>query len=177
MLFSLSSCANYNAYTINEQELSTYIQEHINLNKSMLIPGIVEGHILLSNIEVGIGRVADDRLHIKAHANGKIRFLNQDQQSVETVFSFSAIPYYNKEKSAIYLKQLQLESIQTTPFSLGEMGQELAQLSLPVLNLYLENEAVYQLDRDKLSSMFLNHSQPILIISNHQIILSINNHL
>ncbi|MCD9541794.1 DUF1439 domain-containing protein [Photobacterium carnosum] len=164
-----SGCASY---SVTENEMQSYLNKETQFNHSVGIQGLAYATGKFDNIKVGIGRVAKNKVNVAATATADLELMGQPTQNISIKANFSAIPYYNQDQGAIYLKNLNIESLDITPQRLNNV------LTKPVitpivsfLSQVLSTKPVYKLNDNEIEQALLKKTKPELIIENHKLIL------
>ncbi|PSU94389.1 DUF1439 domain-containing protein [Photobacterium leiognathi subsp. mandapamensis] len=167
--FIFAGCSNYG---VTESEMQNYINKETNVERSVGIQGIAYATGRFDNVKVGIGRVADNRVNVDATASAKLELAGQQPQDIVIKANFSAIPFYNPDEGAIYLRSLNIESLNIKPEKFNNM------LTKPVVTPFvsligqvLSTKPVYKLDESEMKQALLKSTKPDLIIKNNQLVL------
>lgn len=167
--FILSSCASY---SVTEGEIQDYLDSRASFERTVGIKGLAYANVKFSDIKVGIGRVADDRVSLDAKSQAKIMISGQQQQDIAIDVSFSAVPYYNKEEGAIFLNDLEVESLDLTPDELTNFAsKQLLSSIVEMVGQFILTQPVYRLDEDDAKQSLLKTARPELLIKNHSLIV------
>ncbi len=152
--------------------MQNYINKETNVRRSVGIQGIAYATGRFDNVKVGIGRVADNRVNVDATASAKLELAGQQPQDIVIKTNFGAIPFYNPDEGAIYLRSLNIESLNIKPEKFNNM------LTKPVVTPFvsligqvLSTKPVYKLDESEMKQALLKSTKPDLIIKNHQLVL------
>ena len=144
MHLTLAGCASYR---VSEADIQHYLKDQEQIEHSLGIAGLAQATIALSDIQVGIGRVAADRINVSAIADALLAFSGQEQKKVQIDLNFSAIPYYSPKEGAIFMNNIRTEGLQVTPDELGLFSNTL--LLAPIVDIIgqlLSTQAVYRLN-------------------------------
>lgn len=165
----LSGCASY---TVTESEVQSYLDDNAQFERTVGIKGIAHANVAFDDIAVGIGRVAADRVNLDANAKANVVITGQKPQAIDVIMSFSAVPYYDKEEGAIFVKHLELEDIQVSP---PEIGMFLAKpLVSPIVSLVgelISTRPIYRLDENDFKQSLLKSAKPELLIKGNKIVI------
>ncbi|MGF1808124.1 DUF1439 domain-containing protein, partial [Aliivibrio sifiae] len=66
----LSGCTSY---SITEKEMTDYLSDEINVEKSVGIPGFLYAQVNVENVDVHIGRIDSNRISIFANTTAEIQ--------------------------------------------------------------------------------------------------------
>ncbi|KJG02910.1 DUF1439 domain-containing protein [Photobacterium angustum] len=167
--FFFAGCSSYG---VTESEMQNYINKETNVERSVGIQGIAYATGKFEKVKVGIGRVADNRVSVDTTASAQLELAGQPPQDIVVKANFSAIPYYNQDEGAIYLRGLNIESLAIKPEKFNNM------LTKPVITPFvsligqvLSTKPVYKLDENELKQALLKSTKPELVIKNHQLVL------
>lgn len=167
--FTLSSCASY---SVTEGEIQNYLDSRATFERTVGIKGLAWANVKFSDIKVGIGRVSDDRVNLDAKTEAKFMISGQPEQEVDIDVSFSAIPFYDKEEGAIYLKDLNMESLDVSPYNLNDFASK--QLLTPIVDVVgkiILSYPVYRLKEDDFKQSLIKSARPEMLIENHSLII------
>ena len=118
----LVGCNQLTQYTITEQEINQSLAKHNNFSKDIGLPGVADAHIVLTNLTSQIGREEPNKVTLTGDANLDMN-------------SLKALPVFDKEKGAIFLKEMEVVDATVQP----EKMQTVMQTLLPYLNQALRN--------------------------------------
>ncbi|WP_192456726.1 lipoprotein [Musicola keenii] len=130
----LSGCGPLTQYSLSEQEINQYLQQHNDYQKQLGVPGVIDANIVLTELNSQIGRTEPGKVTLSGNAKVNIASL-LGNQTADMKLTLKAQPVFNKEQGAIYLKDLELVSYQVEP----EKLQSLLQTLTPYLNQSLKN--------------------------------------
>ncbi|MCW8329390.1 DUF1439 domain-containing protein [Photobacterium sp. SDRW27] len=171
MSFLLSSCVSY---SVTEEEIQDYLDSRASFERTVGIKGLAYANVKFSDIKVGIGRVSNDRVNLDAKSQAKIMISGQPQQEVMIDVSFSAIPYYDKDEGAIFLNDLEVESLELQPDELTNFaGKQLLTPIVEMIGQLILTNPVYRLDEDDFEQSALKTAKPELLIKNHSLVVQI----
>ncbi|OAN11594.1 hypothetical protein A3K86_22005 [Photobacterium jeanii] len=167
----LSGCASY---TVTENEVQSYLDDNVQFERTVGIKGIAHANVAFDDVKVGIGRVASDRVNLDANAKAKVQISGQPSREIDMKMSFSAIPYYDKEEGAIFIKQLEMENLDVSP---PEIGMFLTKpIVSPVVSLIgelISTRPIYRLDDDDFKQSLLKSAKPELLIKGNKIVIDL----
>ncbi|MGF1731503.1 DUF1439 domain-containing protein [Photobacterium kasasachensis] len=167
--FALSSCASY---SVTEAEIQDYLDSRAAFERTVGIKGLAYANVKFSDIKVGIGRVADDRVSLDAKSQAKLMISGQRQQEVAIDVSFSAVPYYDKDEGAIFLNDLEVESLELTPDELTSFAsKQLLSSVVEMVGQLILTQPVYRLDEEDTKQSMLKTAKPELLIKNHSLVV------
>ncbi|MEH6533747.1 MAG: DUF1439 domain-containing protein [Photobacterium frigidiphilum] len=171
LVLCVSGCASY---SVTEGEIQDYLDSRTTFERTVGIKGIAHANIQFNDVKVGIGRVANDRVNLSSKAQAEIMISGQPKQSVEVDIDFSAIPFYDKDEGAIFLKDLNVESLNVTPDNLGIFANK--QLISPIVSIVgqiLSTRPIYRLNDDDFKESLLKTAGPELKIKNHELVVGL----
>lgn len=142
----LTACSH--TLSVSESELSSYINDQVNYKHEDGIPGLLYLKAELGQVKVKLGRAQADTMEVVARS--QIELQNPIQPfSGEVTVHFSAVPWYQAETGALYLKQVELTKVESEPAELAkDVNKVLPQISQTV-RVFLETQPVYVLDESK----------------------------
>lgn len=130
----LTACNQLTQYTISEQEINQALQKHNNYQKDIGVSGLINAHIVLNNLSSQIGREEPGKVTLSGNAKVNITSLLGPQQA-DMQLKMKALPFFDKEKGAIFLKEMEVVDATVQP----EKMQTVMQTLLPYLNQALRN--------------------------------------
>lgn len=165
----LTGCVSY---SVTESEIQNYLDDLTSFERTIGIKGIAHANVIFNDIKVGIGRIAKDRVSLHAKIQAELMITSQPKQQVEVDVSFSAIPYYDKDEGAIFLNNLNVESLNVTPDDLGIFAnKQLITSIVGIVGQILSTRPVYRLNEDDLKQSFLKTAKPELMIKNNELVI------
>ncbi|MCE9680208.1 DUF1439 domain-containing protein [Shewanella sp. AS1] len=141
VLLLLTGCVSQ--YSITQQEMTNYLNNEMHLE-------IKQGNRLLG-LEVRVDEVdvvlGDKPETIAITAHSKIQVHNPIRPIAAILITrFEAKPWYDSSSHSIYLKQLQLTRVESTPKDIEKAIKPVAPQVMRFLTQYLETQPVYVLD-------------------------------
>ncbi len=130
----LVGCNQLTQYTITEQEINQSLAKHNNFSKDIGLPGVADAHIVLTNLTSQIGREEPNKVTLTGDANLDMNSLFGSQKATMKL-KLKALPVFDKEKGAIFLKEM--EVVDATEKK--KKMQTVMQTLLPYLNQALRN--------------------------------------
>ncbi|MEI7351813.1 DUF1439 domain-containing protein, partial [Pectobacterium parmentieri] len=79
LAFTLSGCNKLTQYTLSEQEVNGYLQKHNDYQKQLGVPGVVDAHIVLTELSSQIGRAEPGKVTLTGNAKVDISSLLGNQ--------------------------------------------------------------------------------------------------
>lgn len=125
----LVGCNQLTQYTITEQEINQSLAKHNNFSKDIGLPGVADAHIVLTNLTSQIGREEPNKVTLTGDANLDMNSLFGSQKATMKL-KLKALPVFDKEKGAIFLKEMEVVDATVQP----EKMQTVMQTLLPYLN-------------------------------------------
>ncbi|MEH4626665.1 lipoprotein [Phytobacter diazotrophicus] len=130
----LVGCNQLTQYSISEQEINQSLQKRNDFAKDIGLPGVADAHIVLSNLVSQIGREEPNKITLSGDANLEMNSLFGNQKATMKL-KMKALPVFDKEKGAIYLREMEVVDATVTP----QKMQSILQTLLPYLNQSLRN--------------------------------------
>lgn len=130
----LSGCNQLTQYTISEQEINQALAKHNNYEKQIGVAGLVDAHIVLTDLSSQIGREEPNKVTLSGNAKVNISSLFGPQQA-EMKLTMKAQPVFDKAQGAIFLKDMELVDVQVQP----EKMQGVLKTLTPYLNQSLKD--------------------------------------
>ena len=115
-------------------ELNQSLAKHNNFSKDIGLPGVADAHIVLTNLTSQIGREEPNKVTLTGDANLDMNSLFGSQKATMKL-KLKALPVFDKEKGAIFLKEMEVVDATVQP----EKMQTVMQTLLPYLNQALRN--------------------------------------
>ncbi|WP_394205607.1 DUF1439 domain-containing protein [Shewanella waksmanii] len=141
VLLLLTGCVSQ--YSISERELEGYLSKeiHFEVNQGNQLFGI---ELTIAEIEVNLGD-KPDIMAVTAHSLVKVR--NPIMPiGAELTTTFEAKPWYDPDKHAVYLKDLSLTKVESTPDDIEKAISPVAPQMMGFVRHFLETQPVYVLD-------------------------------
>ena len=135
-------------YNVSEAEINQYLKDQVSFEKQLGIPGIMSSKIRLDEMQSRIGRKQADRIELDAAGDLDIISPLGNRQ-MKITFSLRARPEYMAEQGAIYLRDLELLSVETEPADIGAALTPLLPTFNQSLSLFLSQTPVYRLNEQR----------------------------
>jgi hypothetical protein len=145
---TLIGCNQLTQYTLSEQEINEYLQKHNNYEKQIGIPGLVDAHITLTQLQSHIGRAEPGKVTLTGNAKVDITSI-LGPQSADMTLTLKAQPTFDREKGAIFLKEMELINYTVKPEKMDSVMKALTPYLNQSLKLYFNQQPAYVLDADK----------------------------
>lgn len=144
----LSACNKLTQYTISEQEVNQYLQKHNNFQKQLGIPGLVDADISVSQLNSQIGRTEPNKVTLTGNAKVKISSI-LGPQDTDMTLTLKAQPVYDRQRGAIFLKDMELADYTVQPEKMSSVMKAIAPYLGQSLQTFFNQQPVYTLDPDK----------------------------
>nr|WP_024967708.1 lipoprotein [Pantoea sp. IMH] len=144
----VSGCNQLTQYSISEQEVNEALQKHNNYEKDLGVAGLVNAHIVLTNLSSQIGRQEPDKIILTGNAKVSISSLFGPQQA-DMKLVMKALPFFNREEGAIYLKDMELVDVQVVPDKMQAVLTTLTPYLNQSLKEYFNRKPAYVLSSDR----------------------------
>ncbi|WP_027712187.1 lipoprotein [Dickeya chrysanthemi] len=141
----ISGCNQLAQYSLSEQEINQYLQQHNDYQKQLGVPGVVDAHITLTELTSQIGRAEPGKVTLSGNAKVDINSLLGKQQA-DMKLTLKAQPVFNKDEGAIYLKEMELVDYSVQPEKLQTLLQTLAPYLNQSLKSYFDQKPAYVLN-------------------------------
>ncbi|WP_226052269.1 lipoprotein [Dickeya chrysanthemi] len=141
----ISGCNQLAQYSLSEQEINQYLQQHNDYQKQLGVPGVVDAHITLTELTSQIGRTEPGKVTLSGTAKVDISSLLGKQQA-DMKLTLKAQPVFNKDEGAIYLKEMELVDYSVQPEKLQTVMQTLAPYLNQSLKSYFDQKPAYVLN-------------------------------
>ncbi|WP_434086691.1 DUF1439 domain-containing protein [Shewanella mesophila] len=141
VLLLLTGCVSQ--YSITEQELTNYLNNeiHFETKQGNQLFGI---EMKINNVEVTLGQQAET-MGIMAYSTIKVRNPLMPLKA-KLIVKFEAKPWYDAVTHSVYLNQLNLVKVESTPKDIEKAITPIAPQVMQFLTHFLETQPVYVLD-------------------------------
>ncbi|KGT93508.1 lipoprotein [Erwinia sp. S63] len=144
----LSGCNQLTQYTISEQEVNQALQKRNNFEKDIGVSGLVNAHIVLSDLNSQIGREEPGKITLSGKANINVSSLFGPQQA-EMQLKMKAQPIFNAQEGAIYLHDIEIVDAQVQPEKMASIMKTLTPYLNESLKRYFNEKPAYVLSEDR----------------------------
>ncbi|PVZ85052.1 hypothetical protein C9426_21245 [Serratia sp. S1B] len=141
----LAGCNPLTQYTVSEQQVNEYLQKHNNYQKQIGIPGVVDANIVLTQLQSQIGRSEPGKVTLTGNAKVNISSI-LGPQTAELQLTLKAQPVYDREKGAIFLKELELVDYKVQSEKIDTVLKALIPYLNQSLKAYFDLQPVYVLN-------------------------------
>ncbi|RLR18343.1 DUF1439 domain-containing protein, partial [Sodalis-like symbiont of Bactericera trigonica] len=97
----LSGCNRLTHYSLSEQKVNDYLQQHNDFHRSISIPGLISADIVLQDLRSQIGREEPGKVTLAVSARFNVVSLLGSQQA-DVKLTLKTQPYYDVAQGAIY---------------------------------------------------------------------------
>ena len=144
----LVGCNQLTQYTVSEQEINQALQKHNNFSKDIVVPGLADAHIVLTNLTSQIGREEPNKVTLAGDADLDMSSLFGNQKA-NIKLKLKALPVFNKEKGAIFLQEMEVVDAKVSPDKMAPVLQTLMPYLNQSLRNYFNQQPAYVLSEDK----------------------------
>ncbi|MBT9432979.1 lipoprotein [Candidatus Sodalis endolongispinus] len=144
----LSGCNRLTHYSLSEQKVNDYLQQHNDFHKSIGIPGLISADIVLQDLHSQIGREEPGKVTLAGNARFNVVSLIGSQQA-DVALTLKAQPYYDVEQGAIYLKDMQLVHYDVNQEKLTSTLRTLGPYLQQSLKSWFDSQPAYRLDASR----------------------------
>ncbi|NKI74082.1 lipoprotein [Dickeya sp. CFBP 2040] len=141
----VSGCNQLAQYSLSEQQINQYLQQHNDYQKQLGVPGVVDAQITLTELSSQIGRAEPGKVTLSGNAKVDISSLLGKQQA-DMKLTLKAQPIFSKDEGAIYLKDMELVNYSVQPEKLQTVLQTLAPYLNQSLKSYFDQKPAYVLN-------------------------------
>ncbi|MCZ4058717.1 lipoprotein [Pantoea sp. LMR881] len=145
---TLSGCNKLTQYTISEQEVNQALQKRNNYEKDIGVAGLVNAHIVLSNLTSQIGRDTPGTVTLSGKADINVSSLFGPQQA-DMQLKMRAQPVFDQQQGAIYLRDLEIIDAQVQPEKMASIMKTLTPYLNQSLKSYFNQKPAYVLSEDR----------------------------
>ena len=144
----LAACSQLTQYALTEQQVNEYLQQKVEFQKQLGLPGVFEANITLKDMQAKIGRAEPNQVILNGTADLNLSTL-VGQEHADVALSLAARPSFDSETDAIYLREMQLLNATVTPQSLEKSTKVLMPYLKNSLQLFFNQTPVYVLDSNR----------------------------
>ena len=148
LMLCLSGCNKLTQYTISEQEINQALAKHNNFEKEVGVSGLVNAHIVLSQLNSQIGRQEPGKVTLTGHAAVNITSLFGPQQA-EMLLTMRAQPRFDRQQGAIFLQDLEIVQVDVQPEKMQPVLKTLTPYLNQSLKSYFNQQPAYLLSSDR----------------------------
>lgn len=169
LLFGLTACSVSNAglLSVSEQQINQYLQtrlaEKIPLQDSVGIPMLFQLDYNIQNLATQIGQTEAKKVEITGDIGGMLRVRGKTFDA-NIILNLDTVPYYDPEKGAIFLKEVQLKSWQVSPAKYQNELQMILPLLADGMAGVLNRMPVYTLDENKMKEALVKKFGKAIIV-------------
>ncbi len=144
----VSGCNQLTQYTVSEQEVNQALAKHNNYEKDIGVAGLVNAHILLSDLNSQIGREEPDRVTLTGRAKISVTSLFGPQEA-DMQLKMKAQPVFDAQQGAVYLRNLEIVDAQVQPEKMAAVMKSLTPYLNQSLKSYFDQKPAYVLSVDR----------------------------
>ncbi|MBU9834028.1 lipoprotein [Rahnella sp. L72c] len=144
----LAGCNQLTQYTISEQQVNDYLQKNNKFEKQLGVPGLVDAKLVLTNLSSQIGRAEPGVVTLTGDAHVDISSLFGPQKA-DMHLTLKANPSYDREKGAIFLRDMQVTDYTIKPEKMDNVMKGLMPYLNNSLNTYFNQRPAYVLNGDR----------------------------
>ncbi|MFS2224035.1 lipoprotein [Pantoea sp. B65] len=144
----LAGCNQLTQYSISEQEVNQALQKHNNYQKQIGVAGLVDAHIVLTDLNSQIGREEPNKVMITGTAKVDITSLFGPQKA-DMKLTMKAQPVFDQQQGAVFLKDMQIVDAQVQPEKMQSVLKTLTPYLDQSLKSYFNQKPAYVLSADR----------------------------
>ncbi|WP_258576837.1 lipoprotein [Candidatus Pantoea persica] len=144
----VSGCSKLTQYTISEQEVNQALAKQNNYEKDIGVAGLVNAHILLTNLSSQIGREEPSKVTLTGNAKINVTSLF-DPQEADMQLKMRAQPVYDAQQGAIFLRDLEIVDAQVQPEKTAALVKTLTPYLNQSLKSYFNQRPAWVLSTDR----------------------------
>ncbi|CCJ79777.1 putative lipoprotein yceB precursor [Cronobacter dublinensis 1210] len=144
----LVGCNQLTQYTVTEQDINQALQKRNNYAKDIGLPGVADAHIVLTNLSSAIGREEPNKVTLTGDASLDMTSLFGNQKALVKL-KLKALPTFDKDKGAIYLREMEVVDSSVTPDKMAPVLNTLMPYLNKSLRSYFEQRPAYVLSEDR----------------------------
>ncbi len=145
---AISGCNQLTQYTISEQEVNQALAKHNNYEKDIGVAGLMNAHILLTDLSSQIGREEPDKVTLSGNAKINVSSLFGPQQA-DMQLKMKAQPVFDAQQGAIFLRDLEIVDAQVQPEKMAAIMKSLTPYLNQSLKSYFNQKPAYVLSVDR----------------------------
>lgn len=155
-------------YSLNNQDVDQYLLNKVKFNKTFGFPGFFTFDYNISDMKTNIGQ-EPDRINMSATVTGNFTLLKQEQLQTQIQIEFSAVPYYDPESGAVYLKDFHIIKSDITPQKyMGQVEKIMPWLNDSMADL-LKDTPIYRLNDDKFIQRMIKKFAKAIVVEPNQL--------
>ncbi|WP_434525039.1 lipoprotein [Photorhabdus asymbiotica] len=140
----LSGCDQFKDISISEELINGYLAKNIHYQKQIELHGLANADIKLTELSSQIGRTEPDKIALTGRAEINITSL-LGLAKADMKLTLKAQPVFDPEKSAIFLKTLEIIDYQITPEKMETPVNALVPYLNKSLSAFFDTHPVYVL--------------------------------
>jgi len=144
----LAGCDHLASYTLSEQEINQSLSKHAAFDKDIGISGLANAHITLDTLHAEIGRAVANQVVLSGHANIDFASLF-GKQKADLNLKMSAVPVFNREQGAVYLRDITILDAQAQPQKVQGIVDGLKPVLATSLREYFNQQPAWVLSSDR----------------------------
>ncbi len=141
-------CNQLTQYSVSEQEINQALQKHNNYSKDIGVSGLANAHIVLTDLTSQIGRDEPGKVTLTGNAALDMTSLFGNQKA-NMKLTLRAQPVFDKDKGAIFLKEMEIVDAVVTPEKMQSVFKTLTPYLSKSLRDYFEQQPAYVLSEDR----------------------------
>ncbi|MGL5393251.1 MAG: DUF1439 domain-containing protein [Shewanella sp.] len=156
----LSGCAAQ--YSISEREMEQYLSKEIHFEVKQGNQ-LIGAEIRINDISVRLGEKPDT---MSVSARTKVAINNPlVPLNAQLTTTFEAKPWYDSKTHSVYLRQLELTKVESTPKDIQKAISAVTPQLMSYLRVFLENQPVYVLDtQDSNQALMAKMTESIQVV-------------
>jgi len=156
----LSGCATQ--YSISEREMEQYLSKEIHFEVKQDTQ-LIGAEIRINDIAVRLGEKPDT---MSVSATTKVTINNPLLPlNAHLTTTFEAKPWYDNKTHSVYLRQLELVKVESTPKDIERAINSATPQLMSYLRVFLENQPVYVLDtKDSNQALMAKMTESIQVV-------------
>ena len=143
----LSGCNQLTQFTLSEQQINQALAKHNNYEKELGVKGLLNAHIVLSDLSSQIGREEPNKVTLTGSAKLDIDSLLGPQQATMKL-TMKTQPSFDATAGAIYLKQMEITHVEVQPEKMQSVLETLMPYLEDSLQTYFNQQPAYVLNGD-----------------------------
>lgn len=162
--------ANAALFSIDEPQINHYLQQKVQVEDQLSLPGLLKIDYLINNINAKIGQSDPQRIELSANIQGLFQLLS-DQFNGNIHLVIDTVPYYDQQKGEIYLTDMRILSWQGKPEQYMEQLQAIMPFLSKSLTMLFNHQPIYRLDEQDPKQLLIKKIAKAIRVEKGKIVL------
>jgi hypothetical protein len=153
--------------------MTDYLSDKVEFNQQVGVQDVLYAEVSVDDLEVTIGRIADDRVSVLANTNAAVKVFSIPTKTFNLDIEFSATPEYKPDTGEIFLKSIRLEQFDQDGLVLPENIETLLKPAVSMIGFAIAQQPAYKLDSSEIKQALIKSAEPNLVIKNHRLVIEL----